>query len=91
MERDTVEVVEKIDIHKSASIDNMSSRVLKDAFEYLIPQLTYMFNCSLKTNSFPNLWKRATIVPLQKSGDKSDVNNLRPVSLLPLPGKMLEK
>ena len=50
-----------------------------------------MFNCSLKTGSFPDSWKQATVVPLQKGGDKSNVSNLRPVSLLPLPGKLLEK
>ena len=90
-ERDVTDVIKEIDVNKSSSIENMSARVLKDAFEYLLPQLTYMFNCSLKMNSFPNAWKKATVVPLQKSGDKTNVNNLRPVSLLPLPGKLLEK
>ena len=91
VEKDIIEVVKEIDSNKSASIDNISTRVLKDAFEYLTKQLTHMFNCSLKMCSFPNSWKKATVVPLQKSGDKSNVNNLRPVSLLPLPGKLLEK
>ena len=86
-----IEVVKEIDSNKSASIDNISTRVLKDAFEYLTKQLTHMFNWSLKTCSFPNSWKKATVVPLHKSGDKSNVNNLRPVSLLSLPGKLLEK
>ena len=90
-ERDVIEVIKDINVHMSASIDDLSTRVLKDAFEYLVPQLTYMFNCSLRTSLFPDEWKRATVVPLQKSGDKSDVNNLRPVSLLPLPGKLLER
>ena len=40
---------------------------------------------------FPDAWKKATIIPLYKGGAKNDVNNLRPVSLLPLPGKLLEK
>ena len=90
-EREVTNAIKEIDINKSASVDNMATRVLKDAFEYLIPQLTHMFNCSLTMSSFPDDWKRATVVPLQKSGDKSNVSNLRPVSLLPLPGKVLEK
>ena len=32
-----------------------------------------------------------SVVPLQKSGDPKDVNNLRPISLLPLPGKIAER
>ena len=33
----------------------------------------------------------ATVVPLQTSDDPTDVNNLRPISLLPLPGKFAER
>ena len=50
-----------------------------------------MYNLSLSKCIFPDSWKIANIIPLQKPGDRSDVNNLRPISLLPLPGKMLER
>ena len=40
---------------------------------------------------FPDRWKIATIIPLYKGGDKTEVSNYRPVSLLPLPGKLIEK
>ena len=80
-----------INIYKASSVANLSSRILKDAFSVLIPNLTYMINLSLTTGIFPPKWKIAKIVPLQKSGDHSDVNNLRPISLLPLPGKLIER
>ena len=52
---DVIEVIKDIDVHMSASIDDLSTRVLKDSFEYLVPQLTYyMFNCSLRTSLFPD-------------------------------------
>ena len=54
-------------------------------------QLTYLLNCSLDVSVFPDKWKVATVVPLFKGGNREDVNNYRPVSLLPLPGKVLEK
>ena len=50
-----------------------------------------MFNCSLVSGIFPNKWKVAKILPLFKGGDRENVNNYRPVLLLPLPGKMFEK
>ena len=50
-----------------------------------------MINLSFSTGIFPQKWKVANIVPLQKSGDPTDVNNLRPISLLPLPGKIIER
>ena len=64
IEREIIEVIKEIDIHKSSSIDIMSTRVFKDAFECLVPQLTHMFNCSMQNNSFPDEWKRATVVPM---------------------------
>ena len=35
--------------------------------------------------------ERATVIPLFKGGNKLEVSNYRPISLLPLPGKLLEK
>ena len=50
-----------------------------------------MYNLSFRKMTFPDKWKMANIIPLQKTGDTTDVNNLRPVSLLPLPGKIAER
>ena len=86
-----LEIVKKIDIHKSSAVKNINSTVLKDVFLNIIPQLTFMYNLSFATNTFPDLWKSATVIPLSKPGDPSDVSNLRPISLLPLPGKILER
>ena len=84
-------VVRDININKSSSIPNLSSRILKDAFMVMLPQLVFMYNLSFSTGKFPDAWKIANVVPLKKGGDPTDVNNLRPVSLLPLPGKMAER
>ena len=51
----------------------------------------YMFNSSLNSATFPEPWKKAKGVPLFKGGNREDVGSFRPVSLLPLPGKLLEK
>ena len=40
---------------------------------------------------FPDARKVANVVPLKKGGDPRDVSNLRPISLLPLPGKIAER
>ena len=84
-------IISDINVNKSSAIDNVSARVLKDALMSLLPQAFYMFNQCLRLNIFPDSWKIANIIPLQKPGNKSDPNNLRPISLLPLPGKILEK
>ena len=90
-----LEEVEKlskgIEVMKSSGLDKLSAKICKDAFVVLGQQLTYLFNCSLEKAVFPDKWKVAKVVPLFKGGNKEDVGNYRPVSLLPLPGKLLEK
>ena len=76
---------------KSSGMDEISSKICKDAFMVLINQLVYLFNSSLLIAVFPDAWKVAKVVPLYKGGDREDVGNYRPVSLLPLPDKLLEK
>ena len=76
---------------KSSGMDMLSSRVCKDAFMVLGRQLVHMFNCSRRRLVFPEAWKIAKVVPLFKGGARDQVGNYRPVSLLPLLGKLLEK
>ena len=81
----------EIEAMKSSGMDLLSARICKDAFMALGHQLTHLFNCSLHTTIFPDKWKVAKVVPLFKGGSREEVGNYRPVSLLPIPGKLLEK
>ena len=80
-----------ISFTKSSGFEDISAKVMKRAFLVFVPQLVYFFNLSFQKGVFPERWKRATIIPLFKSGDITIVGNYRPVSMLPLPGKILEK
>ena len=84
-------LIDEIDITKSSGIDTISSRCLKDALSVLIPHICHIFKLSIEFGIFPHYWKIATIVPLYKGGGNDEVSNYRPVSLLPIPGKLLEK
>ena len=81
----------EIEIMKSSGIDEISSMICKSAFMVLTHQLTHLFNFSLTTGIFPHEWKIGKVIPIYKGGYREYVGNYRPVSLLPLPGKMLEK
>ena len=83
-------VVKNIDVNKGSGIDLIPTLILKDCFEVLTDQLTYLFNQSMTLSIFPDLWKIATITPIPKSGDLTQVGNRRPISILPLIGKMME-
>lgn len=89
-ESEVYKLVYEIQIHKSSAIDCLTLKLLKDALKVLFQQLTYIFNRSLQFGVFPSKWKQANAVLLHKGQDKHDVNNYQPISLLPLPGKLLE-
>lgn len=88
---ETVKVIDQICISKSSAVAKLTSRVLKDAFLAIPIHLNFVYNLSIDTGIFPESWKKGNVVLIPKEGSRSDPNNYRPISLLPLPGKMLEK
>ena len=88
---EVVKYIKQLDVSKSSAIEGVSTRVFKVAFLAIPEKLTVLFNKSRSLGIFPSRWKYAKVVPLPKDGDLTDVSNWRPVSLLPLPGKILEK
>lgn len=89
-DEEVADLVNKIQTHKSSAIEGLSSRIVKDSFSVLVRQLRYLFNISIETCTFPSDWRAANVVVLHKGQAKGDVNNYRPISLLPLPAKLME-
>ena len=71
--------------------DQIGDILLKEAAIPISPILCHIFNRSLTNGIYPETWKRALVIPLYKKGIKSDINNYRPVSLLPCVSKVFEK
>ena len=90
-EGDVRRVSKSINISKSSGLDNINSSVIRMAFEVLVPETTCMYNLSIEGTYFPNSWKTALVVPIPIQGNLTKVQNYRPILLLPLPGKILEK
>ena len=57
----------------------------------LLPKLTLLMNDCIQSGYFPYELKIAKVLPLYKSGDVNCFNNYRPISILPLLSKILEK
>jgi hypothetical protein len=77
--------------NKSTGIDNDCIRLLKLAAPIICHPLAYICNLSMFTSVFPSKWKVAKVTPIYKDGDKSDVSNYRPISVLPILSKILER
>ena len=71
--------------------DEIPVRVIKICDDSLIIPLTLIFINCLHHGIFPEIWKHANVVPVHKKRDKHRKENYRPISLLPIFGKILEK
>ena len=83
--------LKEIDVSKGSGIDFIPTFIIKDAFNSIPTVIAHLMNQSLKTSIFPDSWSLAAITPIPKAGDPCIVSNWRPISILPLPGKLLEK
>ena len=81
-ESEVLEAIKKLKPKLSTGVDGIPSFIVKGCAPLLCPVLVHIFNLSLASETFPAAWKRSVVVPLHKSGDRSMVNNYRPVSLL---------
>ena len=75
----------------SCGFDGITAELLKLSGETLIAPLRYIINTSILHGQFPDKWKEAKVIPIFKKGDRSLLKNYRPVSLLSVPGMVLEK
>ena len=71
--------------------DGLDGKILRLSAPFIAETLTYIHNLCIDKNTFPQVFKEAKVIPLFKSGDKSDPSNFRPISILPILSKPLEK
>ena len=57
----------------------------------IVNQLFNIYNLSLKSAVFPDVWKTAKVKPLYKKWDKCDMRKYRPISLIPIFAKLVER
>ena len=81
--------IDSISSNKS-NFDIMPLKIFKAIMPHIIKPLTHVINLSLKTGVFPSFCKQTRITPIHKNGDKDDVDNYRPISILPVIAKCIE-
>ena len=81
----------KLSPFKSSCCLLLTNRVLREVAPFISQPLTYIFNLSLQSSTFPQDLKPAVVVPLYKQrGNASAPTNYRPLSLLPAVAKVLD-
>lgn len=77
--------------NKSSHHSTYPISVLKNLNSIISPVLAQLYNKSFCTGKFPNMLKKARVIPIHKSGSTDDPNNYRPISILSPFSKILEK
>jgi hypothetical protein len=70
--------------------DGISPKILKEMRFEIVNVIQKIFQKSIDSGTVPADWKKATVTPIYKKGQKSDPANYRPVSLTSIPCKVME-
>jgi len=76
--------------NKSVGPDQVSGEILQLGGEAMIAYLARLLDVTMNNGTLPGYWKRATVIPIHKGGDRSLVTNYRPVSLTSVVCKQME-
>jgi hypothetical protein len=80
-EQDVLNAISKLKLKFTTGPDMIPSFLIRECVEAFVSPLVVIFNLCLKTNAFPAIWKTARVVPVFKKGDRSCIENYRPVSI----------
>ena len=86
-----LKILSKLKSSSSSGTDEISSSVLKLVKNEITPVLTHIINLSISKQTFPKFWKKAKVIPLHKKEEAIYPKNYRPVSLLCVFSKVLER
>ena len=90
-EVEVVKIIKSLMNKNSSGYDTLSNKMLKKEPYVFARLLKPLINESLDVGIFPSCLKTANVIPIHKKGDPTNLNNYRPISLLPVISKVFEK
>ena len=90
-EDEVVNIIKSCKPKHSKDCDDINMYVLSKVTDQIVKPLVHIFNLSFSSGIFPSEMKTAKVIPVFKSGNRSDFSNYRPISLLSQFSKILEK
>ena len=81
----------KTKVSKTAGVDNLCGRFLKDGAKVLAKPITDLCNLPITSGKFPDSCKIAKFEPIYQTGSLTEASNYRPISLLLLISKVIQK
>ena len=89
--RDIIRIIHELKPKNSCGHAGISSKLVKYLTNEIALPLSIMINTSIERGHVPDTMKLAKVIPIHKLKDKQMLNNYRPISLLPIFSKILEK
>ena len=86
-----IEAIKELSPNSAGGPDGIPASLLINCAEEIAPALKKKFSHSLSSSLIPTSFKKAAIIPVFKSGDKSLPSNYRPISLTSVLSKVIEK
>ena len=90
-EQEVLSIIHNMKPKTSSGYDSLTPKLIRETASGILTPLTHIVNISLKNGKVPLHMKLAKVIPIFKSGVKTDVVNYRPISILPVFSKVLEK
>ena len=90
-QQDVIDSIKVLKTGKATGPDLVNSYVLKEIVLEISRPLQDLFNFSLRSGKVPRSWKLANVCAIYKKSDPHDVSNYRPISLLSVISKVLER
>ena len=91
LDEDILSLIRNLNPNKASGSDGISGKMLLLCDASVVLPLRIIFENIIKTSKYPDMWKLANVTPIFKKNDKQLLQNYRPISLLPICGKILEK
>lgn len=88
---EVLKIIDSLNSSSANGVDNISVKFLKRFSSNFTEKIADFINNSFSSGNFPECLKIARITPIHKSSNKLDVNNYRPISVLPVCSKIIEK
>lgn len=86
-----LKLLKSLDLTKSGGPDDIPPFYIVNCADSLVEPVCLLFKRSVSEGIVPKIWKSALVTPIHKKGDKSNVENYRPISKLCLFAKLFEK
>ena len=84
-------MLSKLSKSKVTGLDKISARLLRECPDLIANSLCVIYNCSINTGIFPDEWKSSKVILLFKKGKRNQLDNYRPISIIPVVTKILER